>query len=144
MPTIERAAAADLPAVEALLRQAGLPLDGAADAFASGVVARDDGRIVGCAAVELFGAAALVRSIAVDPQARGQGLGSALLAAVETRARESGAHEAYLLTETAEDWFPRFGYRPVARADVAAPVAGSIEFTTACTASCAAFRRDLD
>jgi amino-acid N-acetyltransferase len=141
--TIERATAGDLPAVEALLRSAGLPLDGVAAAFGSGVVVRDAGRILGCAAVELYGDAALVRSVAVDPDARGRGLGSALVAAVEGLARDAGARDAYLLTETAEGWFPRFGYAPIARVDAEPAIGTSVEFTSACTATCTAFRRSL-
>ena len=144
MATIERALAGDLPAVEALLGSAGLPLDGVADAFVSGVVARDGGRVVGCAAVELHGAAALVRSVAVDPIERGHGLGSALVAAVEGLARDAGASAAYLLTETAEGWFPRFGYAPIARAEAAPAIGRSVEFTAACTQTCSTFRRSLD
>jgi amino-acid N-acetyltransferase len=143
MTTIERATAGDLPAVEALLGTAGLPLAGVAEAFGSGVVARDGGRIVGCAAVELYGAAALVRSVAVDPRERGHGLGSELVAAVEALARVAGAREAYLLTETAEEWFPRFGYAAITRAEAAPAVGASVEFTSACTETCAAFRRSL-
>jgi amino-acid N-acetyltransferase len=143
MATIERATAGDLPAVEALLGSAGLPLDGVADAFRSGVVARDGGRIVGCAAVELYGDAALVRSVAVDAARRGQGLGARLVAGVEALARDGGAREAYLLTETAEDWFPRFGYAAISRADAEPAIGTSVEFTAACTETCSAFRRSL-
>ena len=143
MATIERATAGDLPAVEVLLGSAGLPLDGVADAFRSGVVARDGGRIVGCAAVELYGDAALVRSVAVDAGRRGQGLGRELVASVEALARDAGAREAYLLTETAEGWFPRFGYASISRADAAPAIGASVEFTTACTETCSAFRRSL-
>ncbi len=143
MPTIERATADDLPAVEALLGTVGLPLDGIAGAFGSGVVARDGGRVVGCAAVELYGPAALVRSVAVDPDARDSGLGSALVAAVEALARDAGAHDAYLLTETAESWFPRFGYERVPRAEAEPAIGRSVEFTSACTETCATFRRSL-
>ena len=141
--TIERATAGDLPAVEALLGSAGLPLDGVGAAFGSGVVAREDGRIVGCAAFELHGDAALIRSVAVHPDARGHGLGSALVAAVEGLARDAGARDAYLLTETAEAWFPRFGYAPIARVDAAPAIGASVEFTAACTATCAVFHRSL-
>jgi len=143
MTTIERATAGDLPAVEALLGSAGLPLDGVTDAFRSGVVARDGGRIVGCAAVELYGDAALVRSVAVDEARRGEGLGTRLVARVEALARDAGAREAYLLTETAERWFPRFGYEPIGRADAEPAIGASVEFTAACTETCAAFRRSL-
>ena len=144
MPTIERATAGDLPAVAALLGSAGLPLDGVAEAFASGVVAREAGRIVGCAAVELHGQAALIRSVAVVPAERGHGLGSALVAAVEGLARDSGALDAYLLTETAEAWFPRFGYASIPRVDAEPAIGASIEFTAACTETCATFHRSLD
>ena len=99
---------------------------------------------MGCAAVELYGPAALVRSVAVDPGARGHGIGSALVAAVEGLARDAGAHEAYLLTETAEGWFPRFGYAPIARAEAEPAIGTSVEFTVACTQTCATFRRSLD
>jgi amino-acid N-acetyltransferase len=143
MATIERATAQDLPGVEALLGSAGLPVEGVAAAFEAGVVARDDGRIVGCAAVELYGHAALVRSVAVDPIERGHGLGTALVAAVEELARIAGAHEAYLLTETAEAWFPRFGYAPIPRSEAAPAIGASVEFTAACTETCSALRRSL-
>ncbi len=143
MATIERATAEDLPAVEALLGAAGLPLDGVADAFRSGVVARDGGRIVGCAAVELYGGAALVRSVAVDEARRGQGLGARLVAGVEALARDGGAREAYLLTETAEGWFPRFGYAAISRAEAAPAIGASVEFTSACMETCSALRRSL-
>lgn len=141
--TIERAMAGDLPAVEALLRSAGLPLDGVAEAFANGVVARDGGRVVGCAAVELHGRAALVRSVAVDPGARGRGLGATLVAAAEGIARTAGAREAYLLTATAEGWFARLGYVSIPRSEAEPAIGASIEFQVACTRSCATFRRSL-
>ena len=141
---IERATAGDLPAVEALLVSAGLPLDGVAEAFATGVVAHDDGRLIGCAAVELHGDAALVRSVAVEPAARGLGIGAALVTAVEDLARGAGAHEAYLLTETAEAWFPRFGYVPIPRSEAEPAIGASVEVQVACTQTCATFRRSLD
>lgn len=142
--TIKRATAGDLPAVEALLASAGLPLDGLAEAFGTGVVARDAERLIGCAAVELYDDAALVRSVAVEPDVRGQGVGAALVSAVEALAREAGARQAYLLTETAETWFPRFGYVPVPRSEAEPAIGASLEFRVACTQTCATFRRSLD
>ncbi len=142
-PRIERAAPADEPAIEALLTGAGLPIDGAAAAFEHGVVARDGGRVVGAAAVELFGSAALLRSVVVATDHRGTGLGREIVAAAEAVARGKGVQELYLLTETAADWFPRLGYEPVDRASAARRVGASIEFTTVCRESGVAFRRDL-
>ena len=54
-----------------------------------------------------------------------------------------GVTRVFLLTTTAATFFPRFGFREVARADVDAAVRDSVEFTTACPASAVAMRADL-
>ena len=79
------------------------------------VVAREGARIVGCAAVERYGAAGLLRSVAVDPRTRGSGLGSGSRRPRWRCARARGVRTVYLLTETAADFFPRFGFHPIAR-----------------------------
>jgi len=122
----------DAPAIEALLAAAGLPLEGAAEALDLGVVAREGDRVLAAAAVERFGAAGLLRSVVVAEDVRGTGLGRSIVAAAEEAAREAGIRDLYLLTETAPDWFPRLGYALVDRADAAAAVGESIEFTTLC------------
>jgi amino-acid N-acetyltransferase len=129
---IDRATVADAPAVEGLLRDAGLPLDGAAAALSLGVVGRDGDAIVAAAAIERYGDAGLLRSVVVAPDRRGTGLGHEIVAAAEDLARADGVRELYLLTETAIDWFPRLGYEVVDRAAAAAAVGESIEFTTVC------------
>lgn len=140
---IARAAVADYPAIAKALTDAGLPLEGAEAAFATGVVARDGDRLVGAAAVELYGGAALLRSVIVVPDQRGSGLGRALVDAAEGLAAEAGAREAYLLTETAADWFLGLGYQAIDRDSVPVDVATSIEFTTACATTAVAMRRQL-
>jgi amino-acid N-acetyltransferase len=130
---VEAATPSDVPAIEALLAGAGLPLDGAADAFGLGVVARaGDGRVVGAAAIERYGEAGLLRSVVVAADQRGTGLGGEVVAAAEELARRHGIRDLYLLTETASDWFPRLGYEVVPRDVAAAAVGASIEFTTVC------------
>jgi amino-acid N-acetyltransferase len=140
---IERARSADIDAVEALLREARLPLDGAADALAFGVVAREDGSVVAAAAVERYGVAGLLRSVVVAPTRRGHGLGRAIVAAAEDAARSDGIRDLYLLTETAADWFPQLGYEIVDRSVAAAAVGKSVEFTTVCKDSGVPMRRRL-
>ncbi len=138
-----RAEPGDWSSVRDLLTEAGLPLDGAAEAFATGMVVKDDDRVVGCAAIESFDGAALLRSVAVAPDLRGQGVGTTLVHAVEALARDRGATTMILLTETAEPWFSRLGYETIDRSAVPVDVAGSIEFVTACSTSAAAMRRTL-
>jgi len=131
--SIGRAGAADVPAVEALLAAAGLPLDGAAEAVAcAGVIAREQGVIIGAAALELYGEAGLLRSVVVAPDHRSTGVGRAVVAAAEALARVEGVRDLYLITETASDWFPRLGYASVARTVANEAVGASIEFTTVC------------
>jgi amino-acid N-acetyltransferase len=141
----ERATASDVPAVEALLSAAGLPLDGAADALRLGVVARDGatGAVVAAAAIERYEDAGLLRSVVVAPELRGTGLGRALVAEAEALARSAGIHDLYLLTETAIDWFPRLGYEVVDRAVATEAVGESIEFTTVCRDTGVPMRRIL-
>ena len=140
---IERAAPADTPAVEALLAAAGLPLEGAAEALALGVVARDGEAVVAAAAIERFGDAGLLRSVVVDGRRRGTGLGRGIVAAAEDLARAEGIGELYLLTETAPGWFPRLGYEVVDRPVAAAAVGASVEFTTVCRDTGVPMRKSL-
>lgn len=144
MMRIDRSDSADTPAVEALLAEAGLPLEGAAEALTtSGVVARASGMVVGGAAVERYGEAGLLRSVVVAQDHRGTGTGRALVAAAERLARDDGIRALYLITETASDWFPRLGYEVVPREEARAAVGASIEFTMACAATGVPMRRVL-
>ena len=140
---VERATRSDVPAIEALLAAAGLPLEGVAEAFVTGVVVRDEEVIVGAAAVERYGEAGLLRSVVVAESRRGTGLGRELVAAAETLARDEGIRELYLVTETAADWFPKLGYAVVDREEARAAVGESVEFTMVCATTGVPMRRHL-
>jgi N-acetylglutamate synthase-like GNAT family acetyltransferase len=140
---IEPATPADLPAVLDLLSASGLPHDGLAEHFDMALVARDGDAIVGSAALELYDEAALLRSVAVAEEMRGQGLGRQLTTAALDLARAHDVQRIYLLTTTAEGYFPGFGFAPIARAEVEAAVQASVEFTGACPASAAVLALSL-
>jgi len=145
-PAVQVGGADDLPEVEHLLGAVGLTRDGlgacARDELL--LVARaDDGCLMGCVALELSGDAAFLRSLAVTGGARGHGLGSALVARALDRARAAGAHDAWLLTETAGPFFAARGWETADRAAAPAGIAGSVEFTSACPSSVPAMRRAL-
>lgn|GEM_PF-10013 len=134
-PRIRGARPDDWPAVEALLRACALPIDGAADHLADFVVADDDGRLVAVAGLELHGPDGLLRSVAVSPEARGAGIGGAIVAAVEGLARGRGVHRLHLLTTTADAYFARRGFRARERAAAPESLRASAEFRGACPAS---------
>lgn len=130
------AGAGDLPAVLELLRRCELPadLDGTADCL----LAREGTALVGCVALERYGSDVLLRSLAVGPEQRGQGLGRALVQRVTRRARTLGARHLWLLTTTAADYFASLGYARVERASAPARLQASGQFAGVCpsTATC--------
>ncbi len=122
----------ELPSVLALLQRAGLPPDGLEGHQETVLVARSQGRPVGCAGLELYGESALLRSVAVEAEWRGRGLGVDLTRAALELAGRSGVRRVYLLTETAGQFFPRFGFRRIERSAAPAEVRQSVEFMCVC------------
>ena len=137
------ARAEDLPAILALLERNRLPLAEIERHLGAVVVAREGARLIGCAAVERYGTAGLLRSVAVEADARGRGLGHRLTDAALECARRHGVRTVYLLTETAAGFFPRLGFRPIARESVAPAVRRSVEFMSACPESALAMVKEL-
>jgi amino-acid N-acetyltransferase len=134
----------DLDAVEALLRANELPLDGVAAALERFVVAEADGRIVGVAGLEVCCRNALLRSVAVDSAWRSRGLGRALVTRVIADAEARGIRALYLLTTSAEQYFPSLGFRRIARDEVPDDVRATDEFRSACPATATAMERRLE
>ena len=138
------ASAADYDQVVRLLRAADLPTAGLQPSLPDFLVAQDGERVIAAIGLEIYGNAALLRSAVVDPGRRGTGLGRDLVSGLLEHARRRGVREVYLLTTTAERYFPRFGFTPVARQAVAPAVRVSEEFRGACPDSAVAMRKALD
>jgi amino-acid N-acetyltransferase len=137
---IRRGTPADFPAISTLLHKSGLPLDGLSADRPFAAVAWHGSRLVGCAQVERYGPHALLRSVAVDADLRGGGIGRRLVEAALADDAEN-ASRTYLLTETASGFFGRLGFRRISRARVPSAVRASVEFTSACPASATAMSR---
>ena len=58
-----------------------------------------------------------VAAFIVDPERRGEGIGSAMLASVENKAREFGIAQLYLWTEDQKDFYIKRGYSLVTHRD---------------------------
>jgi amino-acid N-acetyltransferase len=140
---IRPATTQDLPRVERLLTASQLPLDGVREALSTFVVAEADGELVGVAGLELCCDDALLRSVAVAPEWRSRGVGRALVTRAIAEAEARGLRALYLLTTTAEHYFPSFGFKKVDRADVPDAVRATKEFTGACPDSATAMSRVL-
>ena len=134
-PHLRPADPADLAAIEELLTASSLPLDGVRNALEGFVVAQSGERLVGVAGLEVCCDNALLRSVAVLPERRSQGLGRALVTRLISDAEARGIRALYLLTTTAERYFPSFGFRQIAREDVPGDIRETVEFQSACPAS---------
>lgn len=141
---IRAARPGDLAAVSALLQEADLPTDGLGEQFGPAyAVAESDGRIVAAEGIERYADAGLLRSAVVARRFRGLGLGEQLTHDRLRWARAEGMHEVWLLTTTAAEYFPRFGFVRAERSAAPHAVQGSREFREACPASAVAMRLDL-
>lgn len=140
--TIEPATQDDVPAVEAFPTEAGLPTD-VAPHLPDFLVARHQGKVMGCTGMETHGADALFRSLAVSPAYRGAGVGRRLYEALVERARAKQVERAYLLTTTIAPLAESWGFQRIDRKDVPAAIRETTQFQGACCASAVAMWQDL-
>jgi len=141
-PALRAARIDDLAAVERLLSASQLPLDGVREALPTFIVAEVGADIVGVAGLEVCCDNALLRSVAVQDAWRSQGLGRALVTRTIAEAEARGINALYLLTTTADRYFPTFGFRTVARDAVPDDIRATAEFREACPASATVMCRE--
>ena len=127
-----------------MLTELKLPTAGVNEWWSLFTVAEAEGRIIGAAGLERYADGALLRSVAVQPAWRSSGLGRMLVDAALDTARRAGSRDVYLLTTTAEHYFPRLGFTAIPRESVPASVQASVEFREACPASAVAMHRRLN
>lgn len=134
--SIRSASVRDLAAVESTLKDSDLPLDGLHEQFGEGyAIAESNGQMIGVEGIEIYGSDGLLRSAAVVSDWRGKGVGDALTRDRIEWARRRGLRSLYLLTTTAGDYFPRFGFAVADRDSAPDAVRRSREFSEACPSS---------
>jgi amino-acid N-acetyltransferase len=141
--SLRTAMRSDLESVQRLLTMNKLPLDGVEQFIGEFVVAEAAGRTVGCIGIERYGDYSLLRSAAVLPGLQGRGIGRALVSEIIVRADGAGAKAMFLLTTTAESYFPSFGFSPVERGTLPPELNASAELQGACPASAIVMRKEL-
>ncbi len=141
--TIRAARPDDLPAILALLDAADLPRAGASEWLPRFVVAERAGVVAGAAGLEVYGRAGLLRSVVVAPELRRSGVGAALTDRIAAEAAAAGVRVLYLLTTTAAAYFPRFGFRRIAREALPEAILASEELKGACPVSAVVMERPL-
>ncbi|MFB9842920.1 arsenic resistance N-acetyltransferase ArsN2 [Mucilaginibacter ginsenosidivorans] len=129
--------------VEAILAAEKLPVSDLPASLDNFLVAKLDDRIAGTAGLEVYGEYGLLRSLAVEPASRGNGIAGELLKGVEELAQGKRVKTLYLLTETAPGYFSRKGYLTIGRANVPAEVQQSSEFSFVCPQSAIVMMKNL-
>jgi amino-acid N-acetyltransferase len=102
-----------------------------------------DGAPSALVGLEIYGEAALLRSLVVSTASRTQGLGSALVLHAEEYAAARQVRTLYLLTNTAEPYFERRGYRRIDRTRAPPCIRSTREFASLCPASSAFMTKRL-
>lgn len=107
-------AVVDLPRINLLLEEAGLPPLASEDRRTIMLAAWAGEAIVGCAGWERVGDKAIIRSICVTPRYQRSGLGERLVREVLERLAMAGVTQAGLSTDDAAPFFARLGFTEVA------------------------------
>ncbi len=127
-----------------LLAGAGLPTDTIEAGPTVFYVALQDGKVVAGAGFEHYGADVFLRSVVVDPAHRDRGLGRVLIAWMIDTAGRLGRRRMALLTNTAEGFFRKMGFRTVRRTEVGnEAMLRSSEFVETCDETAACMLLDL-
>lgn len=141
---ISPARPADLPSIVSLLTSSGLPTsDLQADALPQFLITRRWDRVIGVIGLERFGDVGLLRSLAVQSEYRGRGLGVALTQALERQALQTGLTSVVLLTQTAEVFFRACGYQTIKRSEMPLAVQATQQFRILCPESAICMRKEL-
>lgn len=105
--------------------------------------AGSDGAPQGLVGLEIFGTEALLRSLVVEAQVRGSGLGRSLVEHAEKHAAAQGVKSLYLLTTTAESFFKRLNYARIEREAAPESIRQTTEYSSLCPASSALMLKQL-
>jgi|GEM_PF-81184 len=132
---IRRTSEADYNAVAELLKSASLPTEGVVEHFQHFLVAENEIGIVGAISLEVYDDSALLRSAVVHPSLQNKGLGSVLYNHLIENAKSLGVRRLILLTNTAEKYFAKKGFKKIDGKSVSGPITRSVEFTGACPSS---------
>jgi amino-acid N-acetyltransferase len=133
----------DIDDIKHFLSRFRLPTGGVDPNVQNFLMVKSQSGLLGTLGLEAYGKTGILRSFAVETDARGAGIGREMYFQMLEHARSLGITELYLLTTSAELYFSKRGFEKVERK--AAPIAltNSIEFKTACPKSAVCMRLKL-
>jgi amino-acid N-acetyltransferase len=94
-----------------------------------------DDKLVGTGGLEVIDRFALLRSVSVHEQNRGQNLGKQITASLLKNVEQSKLDAVFLLTETAKDFFEKQGFETVSRDSAPVEIQSTTQFSSMCPVS---------
>ncbi len=134
----------DLDELKSFLKANTLPFD---DIILDGnwfaIYRRQSGAIVGTGGLEFYGDHCLLRSIATAKEFRGKGLGKEIVQDLISKANDRSARTISLLTESAQGFFEKIGFKELSRDSAPKEIKASSEFVSVCPVSAVFMSIDL-
>ncbi|MFT5502401.1 MAG: amino-acid N-acetyltransferase [Gammaproteobacteria bacterium] len=132
LPQVESLSLEDIVELQAILKACHLSSEDVEVPINSFIGIRDGGQVIAVGGLEMASPDALLRSVAVAPEYRGQGLANLIVGALIKIAVRSHITSQYLLTETAPWFFEKLGFELVIRNDVPESIRSCRQFTGLC------------
>lgn len=129
---IRPATPADYEPFAELLQSENLPVKDIDPAMDNFLLVEDRGAIAGGIGMEMYKPYALLRSMVTASNNRRQGLASRLVEVLLDNATNENIETVYLITNTAESFFEKKGFRQIDRTAVPDAVKASAEFNGLC------------
>jgi amino-acid N-acetyltransferase len=128
----------DEASVTSFLIKYDLPYEDISFHLANFILAKAGGTIIGTNGIEIDGQDGLLRSLAVESEFRSRGISKELYTRLLARAHLKGVQRLFLLTQTAEKYSARLGFRTIRRDSLPASIQNTAEFKSLCpkTAIC--------
>ncbi|MHA1217905.1 MAG: arsenic resistance N-acetyltransferase ArsN2 [Candidatus Heimdallarchaeaceae archaeon] len=107
------------------------------------IVVLENKQIMGCAGFEKYDEVGLLRSVAVNPKHQGKGIGHKLIEEINANAKKREIKDFYLLTDSASQFFLKFGFEEVSRVNVDERIKKTYEYSEACPDSAIVMKKIL-
>ncbi len=115
-----------------LLEKNKLPFDDFSLSKIACIIAEDEKGIIGLAGLEIHGNDGLFRSFVVADHYKGYGVGSKLLKMMKVFGEKKEIKAFYLLTETAKNYFLKYGFEKIDRDNAPIEIQKTSEFSSIC------------
>lgn len=136
----------DSNTIHSILRSAGLPTADLKLAHWLVLVGwKSDYGLVGIGGLEKCDDCLLLRSVAVNSEMQGQGIGTKVVSQLHEAGKGLGYKEVYLLTMDMDDYFStKFGYRIIKRENTPEGIRNSAQFSGLCPDSAWVMKKSLE